>query len=119
MKKSWADKWVKALRSGKYKQTTGRLNRIGNYCCLGVLCDISKLGTWVQPQNNIGWLEYKSTDEFDAAVFLPDSVQKLTGMYSICGSDNKSKLSLMDLNDEKKWSFKKIAAYIEKNYKNL
>jgi hypothetical protein len=39
-------KWVKALRSGKYKQTSGRLVRDGKYCCLGVACDVSGLGRW-------------------------------------------------------------------------
>ena len=33
-------KWVEALRSGKYKQGKGYLSRGGEYCCLGVACDI-------------------------------------------------------------------------------
>jgi len=38
-------KWVKALRSGKYKQGRGTLCQVdkkGNesFCCLGVLCDL-------------------------------------------------------------------------------
>jgi hypothetical protein len=33
-------KWVAALRSGKYRQGTGRLRtKDGGYCCLGVLCE--------------------------------------------------------------------------------
>ena len=42
MKKSIADKWIRALRSGKYKQGTRVLHNEGNntYCCLGVLCKI-------------------------------------------------------------------------------
>lgn len=37
--------WVKALRSGEYKQTTGRLRRNrgknqASFCCLGVLCNL-------------------------------------------------------------------------------
>jgi len=43
--------WIKALRSGKYKQTTGKLKSIESaYCCLGVLCDIyiekTGIGKW-------------------------------------------------------------------------
>ena len=43
--------WIKALRSGKYKQTTGKLKSIeGSYCCLGVLCDLytekTGIGKW-------------------------------------------------------------------------
>ena len=33
--------WVKALRSGKYKQGRNALCHAGRYCCLGVLCDIA------------------------------------------------------------------------------
>lgn len=47
MIKSVRDKWIKALRSGRYKQTTGRLRKKINgkyrYCCLGVLCKINRL----------------------------------------------------------------------------
>lgn len=42
MKKEWADKWVKALRSGEFKQGIGGLkDKNNNYCCLGVLCAIA------------------------------------------------------------------------------
>ena len=45
MKKRVLTKWLKALRSGKYKQGRGALCQIdkkGNesFCCLGVLCDL-------------------------------------------------------------------------------
>ena len=36
------EKWVAALRSGQYKQGLGKLESNGRYCCLGVLCEISK-----------------------------------------------------------------------------
>lgn len=43
-------KWLEPLRSGKYQQGThGLKNGLGNnhaFCCLGVLCNISKLGFW-------------------------------------------------------------------------
>lgn len=35
-----------ALLSGKYQQTTGVLRRKDAFCCLGVACEISGLGTW-------------------------------------------------------------------------
>ena len=45
------DRWRKvseALRSGKYTQGGGRLRKNGErYCCLGVACEISGLGHWV------------------------------------------------------------------------
>lgn len=41
MKKGYMKKWVKALRSGKYKQGKSFLKREdGTYCCLGVLTEV-------------------------------------------------------------------------------
>jgi len=34
------EKWITALRSGEYKQTSGRLREGDCYCCLGVLTDL-------------------------------------------------------------------------------
>lgn len=33
--------WVKALKSGKYKQGQGYLATDDGHCCLGVLCDLA------------------------------------------------------------------------------
>ena len=33
-------KWIAALRSGEYEQTTGRLRNGDSFCCLGVLCNV-------------------------------------------------------------------------------
>ena len=43
MDKKLKAKWVKALTSGRYEQTTGRLysRKSGAYCCLGVLCAVA------------------------------------------------------------------------------
>jgi hypothetical protein len=42
MKKEHADEWIKALRSGKYKQGKGYLYNAAynKWCCLGVLNDL-------------------------------------------------------------------------------
>lgn len=40
MNKEVKAKWVAALRSGEYKQATGRLRSDDGFCCLGVLCDL-------------------------------------------------------------------------------
>ncbi len=51
MKADLKNRWLEALRSGKYEQATGALmaeiddGAVG-YCCLGVLCDISGFGEW-------------------------------------------------------------------------
>ena len=41
------EKWVKALESGRYKQGNGSLLRDGQFCCLGVACDLFGV-VWVQ-----------------------------------------------------------------------
>lgn len=45
MKQNIMKKWVKALRSGKYKQGYGTLKQYNGFeevyhCCLGVLCEL-------------------------------------------------------------------------------
>lgn len=45
MRKGIAEKWVAALRSGEYEQTTGFLQTKDGYCCLGVLCDLHQRET--------------------------------------------------------------------------
>lgn len=34
------NKWIKALRSGKYKQAKGQFQKEDGYCCLGVACRV-------------------------------------------------------------------------------
>lgn len=86
MKRSVAMKWVEALRSGKYKQTLSELknNQTGGFCCLGVLCDISKKGKWTTIGNEVSNAYVTRTDKSD--VCLPKEVQKFAGMSSGIGS---------------------------------
>lgn len=39
-------KWTTALRSGEYRQGTGKLRDGDAFCCLGVLCDVFGQGQW-------------------------------------------------------------------------
>lgn len=41
------DQWILALRSGKYEQGHYALCYDNKFCCLGVLCDLSKRGEWL------------------------------------------------------------------------
>ena len=38
------EKWLQALESGKYEQTTMQLCDAGKYCCLGVACELVRNG---------------------------------------------------------------------------
>ena len=83
MKKEIADKWVAALRSGDYKQVHAYLHTPAGYCCLGVLCEITKeeIGaTWTFPLDADS---YYFVDEPDARLtqyqLLPYSVANFAG----------------------------------------
>ena len=38
--------WAADLRSGSYTQGAGALRRIDGWCCLGLICERSKIGHW-------------------------------------------------------------------------
>lgn len=66
--------WMKALRSGKYKQARKRLkNRKGGFCCLGVLCDLH--GKETGDKWNRNDLSY-----FGRGETLPDEVRIWAGI---------------------------------------
>lgn len=45
MNKKVKAKWVKALKSGEFKQGKNTLKNNGKYCCLGVLCELYRKET--------------------------------------------------------------------------
>lgn len=102
MKKSVVNKWVKALRSGKYKQGTDHLKRNGKYCCLGVLCSITKMKNW----KTMNYLSY--------------NIREQLGLNSDVGEfkNESTKESLAVLNDTGN-DFNRIADIIERDWKKL
>jgi hypothetical protein len=101
--------WIKALRSGGYRQTqhTLRNGRKNEFCCLGVLCEV---------HNQIIGGRWKSNgDYFDTAGVLPTEVMG----WAKLDNDNpvvpygKIKETLAGLNDAGK-DFNFIADRIEK-----
>ncbi len=112
MKKNIATKWVKALRSGKYKQAYGRLHSVtpGGFCCLGVLCKTY--------EKDYEEMDKHLTDSFT----LPFSVMEDFNIASsVCSQEKgmtigkKQYHSLAGANDNYE-SFANIADWIETNY---
>lgn len=103
-------RWLKALRSGRYKQATGALRNDDGYCCLGVLCDLarrSKIGKWDDDAN----FEGCSSD-------LPEVVAEWAGLDSsdpYVPTSGGRRVALSNLNDYGRLTFKQIADYIEKS----
>lgn len=119
MEKALKEKWLKALRSGQYKQTIGALktqskNGDCRYCCLGVLCDVSGEGKWVEgdwikspPRKHLG---YTFGDVTMTGALSPDFSKRH-------GITLRTPDLLIEMNDLNCMSFKKIADWIETNIK--
>lgn len=111
MKKEIKDKWLEALRSGEYTQTTGVLHRVEpdeygedlpGYCCLGVLCEIGGVRKGDQGDGT-QWYGRPGTNEFPSTFRL-----KRLGLTF----DQANNLATMNDNGH---DFKGIADYIEEN----
>ena len=105
MTKEFKDKWITALRSGEYKQGTEALydNFDNTYCCLGVACIVAGLT--------------KESIDGEAIILKSNLPIKNNIPKELIGEtiDNSFVQILIDRNDHKKWSFKQIADYIQKN----
>ncbi len=120
--------WVKALRSGKYKQTKGVLcnARTGGHCCLGVACRVfDKMFPKTLEIKDIV-ARGKLATHFDGEYqYLPTKVINALGIETKSGQfhDPSAKYhwessELTDWNDNGK-SFKRIADLIESKPKGL
>lgn len=95
-------KWVNALRSGNYTQGRGGLRTANNeYCCLGVLCDVTDQSKWV-------FTDIGNFYAWDGYIGLPP-ISWDSDML-----DRKT-LVLSNLNDGQQKSFSEIADWIEEN----
>src|SRR5271165_690928 len=130
MNKSIKKKWLKALRSGDYKQGRDVLRKVGRdgedrWCCLGVLCDIIDKKGWDKtPSTNstntaYGYKVSPRREYHEAECTVPESVAKLAGIDNVfvdCeNGDRTVRAHLESMNDVRKYSFKKIADWIEEN----
>lgn len=118
MDKEVKKRWVKALRSGEYKQGRNFLcawdseDQEYRMCCLGVLADIAFEGEWIMD----------TCVESATYVFESDKNEYITG-HTELSEDALKKLGITDddqeklikMNDDIGLSFHVIAAYIEEN----
>ena len=105
-------KWLKALRSGEYEQTTGSLCDNGAYCCIGIAGKVQGISDKVLHNNGLFNADYFSNNL--------DRIKKVIPNALIGTVSNNSLLErLVDMNDGpgslKKRSFKQIANWIERN----
>jgi hypothetical protein len=102
-------RWLEALRSRRYKQTSGCLRDSEGFCCLGVLCDV------VAPDLGLKWEKGKSARlDFSIAgshVTLPLEVVEAAGVSGIGVLPFGGNLSHLNDNGH---TFAMIADVIEK-----
>lgn len=131
-------KWLNALRSGKFKKSKGQLHYEEDgkhyYCCLGVACEVYHKETHSNSslpklliqkfsinQKNISKIKFYSYD--GCSGHLPEKVVEWLKLKDSSGGFDKT--SLIKLNDtddtpdigkpEPEFTFKEIANIIEKN----
>lgn len=100
--KKFFKKWVKALRSGEFKQGIKRLKSraTGGFCCLGVACVVKGRTTKKAFKTYTRSGSSLESEEWAGNWLLPKQEQEV----------------LASLNDGKRFSFKKIANHIENTY---
>lgn len=110
MDKKLKAKWLRALRSGSYRQIDGKLaNDEGTkFCCLGVLADIQGCA-WKPGGNGDGLVPVNKAGR----AIIPDSDDWLPPRRA-GGLSADVQEQLAQMNDDGA-SFKKIAAFIEKH----
>jgi hypothetical protein len=122
--------WVRALRSGKFRQTRGKLGKRGAYCCLGVACELAvKAGVVFRTVENggsdgiiYGYGLTSFPNARNETQVLPDEVRSWLGLTETTGDyldANGQHEDLTKLNDEKKFNFKQIAAIVESRPEEL
>lgn len=120
MRPEIAGLWIDALESGNYAQGRGALNTDGEFCCLGVLCDIAADLGIVERSTREGPFNRVQYDGISTVV--PHRVMTWAGLKSEVGDyvegDNFGNYLAND-NDYREKSFAEIAKIISENVDRL
>lgn len=111
--KQFYREWLKALRSGKYKQGKKRLITVKPdgtclHCCLGVACEV--LGLERGEKYSEGGYMY---DGNHVSASLPAAIAGAVGLFRQLNSGKALTDSLIHDNDTRRRGFKDIANRIE------
>jgi hypothetical protein len=123
------DEWLKALRSGRYRQGTRSLLREGCYCSLGVLCSVSDVMRPTYP-----WGRDASARFAGRVACLPEAICEFMDMdpygmflnavpaFKLAPAVPRMEYpagSIISLNDTARWSFDAQAEYLREHRNNL
>lgn len=103
-------KWLRALESGKFKQTREKLFSGRGYCCLAVACVVAGIKPVFKKEDGVYTFDDERTD-------LPQWVADWFGFFERSGGHRYHRHldELTVLNDDLKYSLKNIAATIRAN----
>lgn len=98
-------RWLAALRSGKYRQAREALKTYDSYCCLGVLCDLADPAGWGALED--GWAGTPANLVSEGNELPPIELIERVGLQA------PDMHSLIGLNDDEREPFSAIADAIE------
>lgn len=122
---AFKEKWLSALRSGRWTQGKGFLNLGSTYCCLGVACDVLDPDGWVEglsgrfsfsgasgfPETEtlkqMGWVD------LSAGIIITDSLREKFPRLALPRFSGEECVELTALNDHYDWTFEEIADLLE------
>lgn len=114
--------WQASLKSDNFCQGTSYL-RVFNrktgtyqYCCLGVLCELSGLGEWVLDRydEDRDWDVYSYLGETQ---YLPLEVAQWADIDTSHGAEESDQCFFVDLNDSEDYDFPMISDEIAVRYR--
>jgi len=106
--------WLHDLETTRARQTVGKLRDYEGWCCLGRACKVLDLPS-VKNGEIYTFLKNDSTLPSRATRIL--NLRSGTGKLKVTVEEDLG--TLTELNDDLRWSFKKIAKYIRANPENV
>lgn len=108
--------WIEALRSGKYRQGRGSLrSESGEYCCLGVLCDLVDPDGWEMNVTTIGVRTSSNVIRHQGCIGFPSGsiLQSVFGIGPTDRKNTRESLSTLAGANDQGVDFNRIAIFIE------
>lgn len=122
-------KWLEALESGEWAQTSSYLQRGNAHCCLGVLCKLAELPFHEGNEKTEYLFSQGYGFEFQGSKsnsYLPHGFAETVGLRDERGTfakvvwlNNLYVASLAGCNDDARMAFQQIAAYIRHDPHNV
>jgi len=115
-----AEKWVEALRSGRFSQTQGRLllwDNAQSFCCLGVACELYR-----EEVGSLDWLGTEKPHVFQILGeegILPLVVMEWLGLNTPKGEFGIDTFNTLIWENDEGTSFEEIANIIESEPEGL